>query len=65
MFRVNRDGAAIGYADSLTYIRLHKNGCYIPCEKGEAACDRLQRHGAVHHGCADAGGVPIAAAGGI
>lgn len=36
MFRVNRGGAAIGYADSLTYIRLHKNGCYIPCEKGEA-----------------------------
>ncbi len=36
MFRVINDGVTIGYADNLTYIRLHGNGCYIPCSKDEA-----------------------------
>lgn len=36
MYAVKQDGAFAGYADSIVPIRLHSNGCYVPCEEAEA-----------------------------
>ena len=36
MYAVKQDGAFVGYADSIVLIRLHGNGCYVPCEEAEA-----------------------------
>ena len=36
MYAVKKDGAFSGYADSIVLIRLHRNGCYVPCEEAEA-----------------------------
>lgn len=36
MYAVKKDGAFAGYADSIVFIRLHSNGCYVPCEEAEA-----------------------------
>ena len=36
MYAVKKDGAFAGYADSIVLIRLHSNGCYVPCEEAEA-----------------------------
>ena len=36
MYAVKKDGAFTGYADSIVLIRLHSNGCYVPCEEAEA-----------------------------
>ena len=36
MYTVKQDGAFVGYADSIVLIRLHNNGCYVPCEEAEA-----------------------------
>ena len=36
MYAVKQDGAFAGYADSIVLIRLHSNGCYVPCEETEA-----------------------------
>lgn len=36
MYAVKQDGAFAGYADSIVPIRLHGNGCYIPCKEAEA-----------------------------
>ena len=36
MYVVKQDGAFVGYADSIVLIRLHGNGCYVPCEEAEA-----------------------------
>lgn len=36
MYAVKKDGAFAGYADSIVLIRLHGNGCYVPCEEAEA-----------------------------
>ena len=36
MYVVKKDGAFAGYADSIVLIRLHGNGCYVPCEEAEA-----------------------------
>ena len=36
MYEVKKDGAFAGYADSIVLIRLHGNGCYVPCEEAEA-----------------------------
>ena len=36
MYAVKQDGAFTGYADSIVLIRLHGNGCYVPCEETEA-----------------------------
>ena len=32
MYAVKQDGAFAGYADSIVLIKLHGNGCYVPCE---------------------------------
>lgn len=36
MYAVKKDGAFAGYADSIVLIRLHGNGCYVPCKEAEA-----------------------------
>ena len=43
MYVVKQDGAFTGYADSIVLIRLHSNGCYVPCEeaKAEGFCAKI------------------------
>ena len=36
MYAVKKKGAFAGYADSIVLIRLHSNGCYVPCKEAEA-----------------------------
>lgn len=36
MYAVKQDGAFAGYADSIMLIKLHSNGCYVPCEEAQA-----------------------------
>ena len=36
MYVVKQDGAFAGYADSIVLIRLHSNGCYVPCNEDQA-----------------------------
>ena len=36
MYAVKQDGAFAGYADSIAPIRLHGNGCYVPCKEDQA-----------------------------
>ena len=36
MYAVKQDGAFAGYADSIVLIKLHSNGCYVPCEEAES-----------------------------
>ena len=36
MYAVKKEGAFAGYADSIVLIRLHGNGCYVPCEEAQA-----------------------------
>lgn len=36
MYAVKKEGAFAGYADSIVLIKLHSNGCYVPCEEAEA-----------------------------
>ena len=36
MYAVKKEGEFSGYADSIVFIRLNSNGCYVPCEKAEA-----------------------------
>ena len=36
MYAVKQDGTFAGYADSIVPIRLHSNGCYVPCKEDQA-----------------------------
>ena len=36
MYIVTREGTFDGYADSVIPIKLHQNGCYVPCGESEA-----------------------------
>ena len=36
MYKITQNGAFAGYADSIVLIRLHGNGCYVPCKETEA-----------------------------
>ena len=36
MYVVKQDGTFAGYADSIVPIRLHGNGCYVPCKEDQA-----------------------------
>ena len=36
MYVVKQDGTFAGYADSIVLIRLHSNGCYVPCKEDQA-----------------------------
>ena len=36
MYAVKKEGTFAGYADSIVLIRLHGNGCYVPCKEDQA-----------------------------
>lgn len=36
MYAVKQNGAVSGWSETLVWVRLHENGCYVPCEKAEA-----------------------------
>lgn len=36
MYKITQAGVFAGYADSIVHIRLHTNGCYVPCTEEEA-----------------------------
>lgn len=36
MYAIKKDGAFAGYADSIVLVRLHGNGCYVPCKEDQA-----------------------------
>ena len=36
MYKITQDSTFVGYADSIVLIKLHGNGCYVPCEEAEA-----------------------------
>ena len=36
MCRIISKNTFAGYADSIVPIRLHSNGCYVPCEEDQA-----------------------------
>ena len=42
---MSKEGAFVGYADSVVNIRLHKNGSYVPCADDEADgfCAKMAR----------------------
>lgn len=35
MYRIKSNGTT-GYSESIVYIKLADNGCYVPCERDEA-----------------------------
>ena len=45
MYAVTKSGTFDGYADSVVPIKLHTNGCYIPCREDEAEgfCAKVAR----------------------
>ncbi len=36
MYAIKVNNEIVGYTDSFVYNRLHKNGCYVLCNKDEA-----------------------------
>ena len=36
MYKVISGGAVVGYSDTVVYVRVHENGCYVPCEQEKA-----------------------------
>ena len=36
MYKITQNGIFAGYADSIVLIKLHGNGCYVPCEEADA-----------------------------
>ena len=36
MYAIKKEGVFAGYADSIVLIKLHSNGCYVPCKEEEA-----------------------------
>ena len=36
MYAIKSGGEVVGYSDTLVHIRLHENGCYVPCAEAEA-----------------------------
>lgn len=36
MYKITQNGTFAGYADSIVLIKLHGNGCYVPCEEADA-----------------------------
>lgn len=36
MYAIKSGGKVVGYSDTVVYIRLHENGCYVPCDEEEA-----------------------------
>lgn len=36
MYAIRSGGEVVGYSDTVVYVRLHENGCYVPCDAAEA-----------------------------
>ena len=36
MYAIKSGGKVVGYSDTVVYVRLHENGCYVPCDEAEA-----------------------------
>ena len=36
MYAIKSGGKVVGYSDTVVYVRLHENGCYVPCEREQA-----------------------------
>ena len=36
MYAIRSGGKVVGYSDTVVYVRLHENGCYVPCDEAEA-----------------------------
>lgn len=36
MYQIKQNGSVIGYSDDVVFVRLHENGCYVPCERAQA-----------------------------
>ena len=36
MYAIKSGGKVVGYSDTVVYVRLHENGCYVPCERAQA-----------------------------
>ena len=36
MYAIKSGGKVVGYSDTVVYVRLHENGCYVPCNEAEA-----------------------------
>ena len=36
MYAIRSGGKVVGYSDTVVYVRLHENGCYVPCERAQA-----------------------------
>ena len=36
MYKITQNSTFVGYADSIVLIKLHGNGCYVPCKETEA-----------------------------
>lgn len=36
MYKITQTGVFAGYADSIVLVKLHGNGCYVPCKEAEA-----------------------------
>lgn len=36
MYEIKVDNKNVGYSESVVYIRLHNNGCYVPCNPEDA-----------------------------
>lgn len=36
MYAIKSGGELVGYSDTVVFIRLHENGCYVPCDEAEA-----------------------------
>ena len=36
MYAIKSGGKVVGYSDTVVYVRLHENGCYVPCELAQA-----------------------------
>ena len=36
MYAIKSGGKVVGYSATVVYVRLHENGCYVPCDEAEA-----------------------------
>ena len=45
MYKITKDGAALGMTEAVNYIKMHDNGCFVLCPEDEA-------QGIVHAGTA-------------
>ena len=35
MYAIKSGGKVVGYSDTVVYVRLHENGCYVPFDEAE------------------------------